>query len=170
MDATQIIYFPYRTQKYFCPALSVISLLSVFAAGRSFDNGISVNLIFFTMLALASLVCAKCMYDAAKAAVSIGHDGIRSIGAKESNCFYRPWSDIQYGYYSRSYKGHLFLVLARDELSPSEVKQIVNKSAVQSRLCVEDKVIIYIDLLQDTSKLRSIVSQNVSFLEGDAQV
>ena len=89
-------------------------------------------------------------------------DGLRIIhdGRVKYCCI--PWSELSFGYYGRSYKGHEFLVLSSELCSKEQVKKLINRGANAARVCAENVIVIYLDGLQDTLQIKALVKEKVS--------
>lgn len=109
---------------------------------------------------MVSLWLTKVIYDSLKRRVIFEQNGVRIIDG-DSDCCYFSWEELNYGYYIKSYKGHLFLLLSAEMLNPEEAKRIVNKGANTSRILIDRVVVIYLDLLQDVSQVKEIISNHL---------
>ena len=82
---------------------------------------------------------------------------IRIIGGSYFDYRYIPWDELTYGCYTRNYKGHLFLLLSPNVLNSKEAKRFANQGANSSRIVIDYVVVIYLDVLQDVSQIKSLI-------------
>lgn len=161
-----ILYRPFHTDKWFVPFVSGAGVLfAVFAGYSLFRPHWSVLILL--LFSFVSFWLAKVLYDHSSILVLFEQDGLRIVGDKRKCHQYFSWNAFEYAYYSRSYKGHLFLVLSPRELDQREVKAYTNRGAISLSLCVDPVVVIYIGT-QLTEMIKDVVDQKVPHRAGDS--
>lgn len=155
-----IIYCPYRSHAWFVPFTIVIEIFAFAAVGYCIPYGGSV-VFLLVAIGIASIWLTRVLYDSSNIAVFFEPEGLRITGGRYSDYRYVHWEELPYAYYTRSYKGHLFLVLSPKALSKKQVKFFANKGASSSRICIDFVVIIHIDVLQNSSMLKEIIGNQV---------
>ena len=156
-----IIYRPYKTQKWVLLLTIPVGILAFVGAGYCLSSS-SAGVICFIAIGIICSVITKAIYDSSKRAVSFEENGLRIIGGNSFDYWYVSWRDLTHAYYTKSYKGHSFLVLAQNELSPKEAKHFANRSANSSRIYVDNVVVIYIDILQNVSKIKEVIGVHIA--------
>ena len=158
------IYRPYKLHAWILPFTASVVPLAFAVAGYCVPYwGYNV-----AILAVIGIVCAwltKVFYDSSRLAVIFEQQGLRTIGCRYSDYRYVLWEELSYAYYVRSFKGHLFLVLSSNALSPKEAKRFANRGANSSRICIDSVFVIYIDIFQDASQLRELIENHVVHID-----
>ena len=155
-----IVYRPYKTQ--------IWPLFFTVPVGMLAFVGTGYSLLFSGITALCligiGIVCVwltKVLYDSSKRAIFFEQKGLRIIGGSHLDYRYIPWERLSYGGYAKNYKGHLFLVLSPNALSSKEAKHFANQVANSSRIFIDDVVVIYLDILQDVSKIKELIESHI---------
>lgn len=159
-----IAYRPYRSHAWFVPFAYGIGIISIFAAGYSLPH---IGFATFVLLGIG-IVCfllAKVLYDSSSILVLLEQEGLRITGGNHSNYRYIPWKELSYAYYTRSYRGHLFLILSPTPLSQKQTQILTNRGANTSKICVDSVVVIHIDTMQNTSQLKETVVSKVLHID-----
>ena len=156
-----IVYRPYRTQTWFLAFTIPVGTLAFVGAGYCLPLS-SISVLCLTGIGVVCIWLTKMLYDSSKIAVSFEQRGIRIIGGNYFDYRYITWEKLSYGCYARNYKGHLFLVLSPNSLSPKEAKHFANQGAISSRICIDYVVVIYIDILQDVSQIKELIDKYVT--------
>lgn len=168
MDGEQIIYRPYRSHIVFAYVANGISLISLILAGVFLADSISIELLIFVLVACLGVLLAYYFAESSKVMIVFEEKGLRIINDRRNKYYCTSWKKHSFGYYERSYKGHGFLVLSTEKLSKERVKKLANSGANLTKVCIEEVIVIYLDGVQDTSKIKAIVEKNVSLM-GDMQ-
>lgn len=157
------IYRPYRSGIWFAPFSFGIGLLACVVAGSFLP---SINITFFAILGagILSFGVSKVSYDTANIAVFFEQEGIRIAGGRYKDYFHGVWTDFPYAYHAL-YRGHRYLLLSACTLSQQKIHLLTKQSAFLSKICVSSAVVIYLDVLQDTSLLEEIIRRNVSYID-----
>ena len=159
-----ITYRPYRSHAWFVPFAFGIGIFYIFAAGYSLPL---INFVVLLLLGMG-IVCfllAKVLYDSSNILVLLEREGLRVTGGRYGIYRYIPWDELSYAYNTRSYKGHLFLVLSPTPLSPKQAQILTNRGANTSKIFVDSVVVIPIDTMQNTSQLREAVASKVLHID-----
>ena len=158
-----IIYRPYK--------LHTLLLLFTISIGTIAFVGAGYCLVLlesgFFVLVTVGVACiwlTKILYDSSNTAVFFEQDGVRIVGGSYNNYRYLSWAELTHMYYARNYKKHLFLVLSQRGLSAKEIKSFANRCANSSKILIDDVIVIYIDILQNTSQLKVLID---SHIDGD---
>lgn len=167
-----VVYKPYRTHIWFVPFLSCISVVffvvplwNILSYG--YEDLFTLTLLL--IVGLASALLAVWLYRTAKKKIIFDHTGLKICSGSRSvkRDYYVAWGDIKYRYLSKSYKGHSFWVLSPTKLNEKQVKKYVNKSANTSRVCFRNVVVLFVDPIQDTSRVEEIIRKTSA---GDGSV
>lgn len=155
-----IVYRPYRLQAWLLMFTIPTGMLAFLAAGY--------YMLFQAVSSLAlmaiGIICvwlSKLLYNASKITVTFEQEGLRIMDRDYNGCQYRFWCELSYAYYVKSFKGHLFLVLSPKKLSPKEAKHLTNRGANSSKVCIDYAIVIYLDILQNISKLKELIEGHV---------
>ena len=160
-DAIQ--YRPFRSEAWFVPFTLGIGILAFTATGYCLPNIEST--VFFLVFGILCFWLTKKLYDTSNMIVSFEWEGVRITGGKFDNYCYASWEEMEYAYYARNFKGHLFLVLSPKALSEKQVKQFVNRAVNSYKLCVDFVIVIHIDAMQDVSQIKERISSKVSNIQ-----
>lgn len=158
------IYRPYKAHAWTLPFTVTIGLFAFVATGYCVPYW-EYNVF---ILAVIGVVCAwltKFLYDSSNLTVIFEQQGLRTIAGRYDDYRYVLWEELSYAYYVRSFKGHLFLVLSPNALSPKEAKHFANRGANSSRICIDSVLVIYIDIFQDASKIKEIIDNHVMHVD-----
>ena len=159
-----IIYRPYKTQIW--PVLFTIpaGIFAFVASGYCLPLS-RISVLCLVGIGIACICLTKVLYDSANKAVFFEEKGLRIIGSCYVNYQYIPWEELAYAYYTRNYKGHLFLVLSPKMLSLKEAKHFANRGAILSQIYINYVVVLYIDILQDVSNLRRLIDEHIAHID-----
>ena len=139
-----IIYRPYKSDTW---ALAFSLPMGVFAfavAGCCLFSSLGCAIVFL----VGGMMCiwsTKVIYDSSKRAVIFEQNGLRIIGGSYSEYRYISWEEVTHGYYVRSYRGVLFLLISPNALNFKEAKRFANKGACSSRIFIDPVVVIPLD-------------------------
>ena len=159
-----IIYRPYKTQTWPLVFTIPVGILAFMGAGYCLPlSGVSV--LCLAGVGIACIWLTKVLYDSSKRAVFFEQKGLRIIDGSYFDYRYVLWEELSYAYYVRSFKGHFFLVLSSNALSPKEAKHFANRGANSSRICIDSVLVIYIDIFQDASQLRELIENHVVHID-----
>lgn len=155
-----ISYRPYRCHAWFVPFVFGFGIIYIFTAGCLLSH---TNFVFLVPLGIG-IVCfllAKVLYDTSNILVLLEPEGLRMTGGRYGNYRYVLWRELPYAYYTRSSRGHMFLVLSPEPLCPKQVKSWVKRGANSSKVCFDSVVVIPINTMQDISLLKETVASKV---------
>lgn len=155
-----IIYRPYRSHAWPLPFTIPVGMLAFMAAGYCLPF-LGFRVLVLVAIGIACTWLTKVLYDSSNIAVYLEQEGLRIIGGSYNDYRYALWEELSYAYYVRSFKGHLFLVLSPKALSSKEAKNLANRGANSSRICIDYAVVIYIDILQNTSQLKELIDNHI---------
>lgn len=162
-----VSYRPFRTYNCFVPFVSGTGVFFIICVGYCLFPP-HWHMLMFLLISILCFWLSKVLYDSSNIIVLFEQEGLRIIGEKNNRHQYFSWTALEFAYYSRNYKGHLFLVLSPRELSQGEVKAYTNRGANSLRLCVDSVVVIYIDTIQNTKPIKDVVSKKVAHRTGDS--
>lgn len=163
MNVSNLEYHPYRSHAWFIPFSTVSGVCAYIASVAALPNCLAA--IFLFGIGLLCTVLTRFLYISAQTAI-VFESGTLRIAEKGSNLRkYILGNELPFGYYIRNYKGHLFLVLSSEPVDKKRLKGILNQSACQSKVCVDNAIVIYMDDLQDIAQIKEIVSVTVPFIE-----
>lgn len=153
-----ITYRPYELHKWFLYFTVPIGVLAFTISGYCllFSH---IGSFVLCGMGIMSLWLTKELYDSSNISVHLEQEGLRITGGSFNEYRYMTWEKLQYEYYDRNFKGHLFIVLTPNVLNPKEIKAFINRGANLSRICIDDVVVIPIDALQDTSQFREFIDK-----------
>lgn len=155
-----IFYRPYRSHVWFLSFTMPVGMLAFVAAGYCLPYW-GFRVLILATIGIACAWLTKWLYDSSNSAVFFEQKGIRIIGGSYKDYQYVLWEEVQFAYYVRNYKGHLFLVLSPKALSPKKAKKLANRGANSSKICIDYVVVIYIDDLQNASQIKEQIVHNV---------
>lgn len=155
-----IKYRPNRSNSWFVPFMLICSIIAFVGIGYCLPK-IGFPVYFLFVFGIMGFLLAKTLYDSSNIIIIFENEGLRIAGGKHNNYHYTLWEDINYAYYARNFKGHLFLILSPESLSQKQVKHFMNRGANTSRICVDSVMVIHIDELQDITKLRELINNKV---------
>ena len=155
-----IVYRPYKAQTWPLVFTLPVGILAFVGAGYYLPfSGVSV--LCLSGIGVACIWLSKVLYDSSKKAVIFEQNGLRIIGGSYFDYRYIPWGELKYGYYTRNYKGHLFVVLSPNVLNSKEAKCFANQGANSSRIFIDYVVVIYLDVLQDVTQIKKLIASHL---------
>ncbi len=155
-----IVYHPYKAQTWPLVFTLPVGILAFVGAGYCLPfSGVSV--LCLTGIGIVCIWLSKVLYDSSKKAVIFEQNGLRIIGGSYFDYRYIPWGELKYGYYTRNYKGHLFVVLSPNVLNSKEAKRFANQGANSSRIFIDYVVVIYLDALQDVAQIKNLIDSHL---------
>ena len=107
-------------------------------------NYVASAILLFTIGILA--ISIKKMYYCSKVKICWDPNGI-NIYEKDGLTFV-DWINIKYGYLTKDYKGHQYLLLSSIPMSNKEMKHAANKSAVKSQVYFGEWCSVYLSPYQ----------------------
>ena len=155
-----IVYRPYKTQIWPLVFTIPVGILAFIGAGYCLPFSV-VGALCLIGVGMACIWLTKVLYNSSKRAAIFEQNGIRIIGGGYFDYRYIPWGELPYGCYTRNYKGHLFLLLSPNVLNSKEAKRFANKGANSSRIVIDYVVVIYLDVLQDVERIKSLIDGNL---------
>ena len=147
-----IVYHPYKMQTWLLVFIIPIGTLAFLGAGYCLTFSGSMALCLVGIGILCTWL-AKILYVSSGISVILEQNGLHIISGSCRDCRNIPWKKLPYSYHTTNYKGHMFLVLSPNVLSPKDVKRFANREAILSRVCIDNVVVIYIDRFQNVSEL-----------------
>ncbi len=155
-----ILYRPYRSHQWFVPVTMGFAILAFVTVGYCLPD-MELIALLFVALGIGSVWLTKVLYDTSHIVIFFEQEGLRMMGGKYKDYRYVRWEELPYAYYANSYKGHLFLVLSHEALSPKQAKIFANRGANSSRICVDSVVVIHLDALQNVEQLKEMIDNRV---------
>lgn len=155
-----IIYRPFRSHVWALFFTIPVGMLAFLAAGFCLWYW-SFSIIVLSTVGIVCIWLTKVLYDSSNIVVIFEREGLRITGSRYKDYRYVPWKEVSYAYYVRNFKGHLFLLLSPKSLTSKETKKLVNRSANSSTICIDNVLVIYVDILQDTTHLKERIAYNV---------
>ncbi len=159
-----IIYRPYKTQTWVLVFMIPFGILAFMGVGYGLSSGAVVPCIFLTAMGVGCMWAIKKLYDDSKRVVVLHEKGLQMIDSYLDDR-HISWEELPYAYDANNYKGFLFLVLSPNKLSHKEGKRFANRGANSSRMYIDGIVVIYMDHLQDTSRIREMVKNHVAHMD-----
>ncbi len=166
MNDVILNYRPYRWETIGAYIGVVLEIVYVLFLGGVLFNALQCSirpLIFFLSGAIISAFLIKYCYDRGKVAVCFTQEGLHLINDGKTAWRFVPWESFTYLYYQNDTK-RTHLVLSSEELDKKQLKRIILRNHLESKITVNNAVIITLDLLQDkaTVQIREIVKEKVS--------
>lgn len=162
MSISNVEYRPYRSHAWFIPFSAMSGIFAYIVAGAALPSYFVAAA--YLGMGLLCTVLTKFLYDSAQTTISFES---RTLNIASKKCNPRKFTlgkELAFGYYSRNYKGNLFLVLSPASVDQKQLKKIVNQSANRSKVCIGNVIVIYMDDLQDTARIKEIVFATVPFI------
>lgn len=157
-------YRPWKLYIYFIPFLIFCGLVFAVVASSCFSVSLLSNFFVYLLLGALSFVQAKVLYDSYNVVILFLPQAMEITEKKHSRTY--NYNEFLYGYYGRSYKGHLFLVLSNKCIDEKQLKLLCNKSANYSKICFDDNVIIPIDNPKNKNEIERIIDNNIVIVQG----
>lgn len=158
------VYHPYKTQTWPLVFTIPVGILAFVGAGYCLPH-LGIGAISFAGIGIICVWLTKVLYDASNRLIIFEQKGLRIVGGRYCDYRYKSWEELAYACYIRNYKGHLFLVLSPNVLSPKEAKVFANLGANSSRICINDAVVIYVDILQNVSQIKQLIDNHVLHID-----
>lgn len=159
-----IIYRPYKSYVWALPFTVSVGLFAFVAAGYCILH-FECTVFILAVIGIMCTWLTKILYDSSNLAMIFEQQGLRAIGCRYTDYRYVPWDELPYAYYVRSFKGHLFLVLSPNLLSPKEAKHVANRGANLSRICIGGVWVIYLDIFQNVSQIKELIDNHVVYVD-----
>lgn len=166
MNSNILKFYPYRVYRYVLPFVICATIFLLMAFCNFLWNQYVQGGIGYVIMIVISIIATKHSYDLTKVTVLFESDGLRLINGKHIREYYVSYQNLPYGYYCRSYRGHLFLVLSPETLCEKQIRKIVNRSARLEKVIIDNAVVIFINNGRKEEKLRmkKIISEKISFV------
>ena len=155
-----IVYRPFKLYIWLLLFTIPLGVIAFFASGFCVQYGSICTIVLF-IIGIVCVWLTKVLYTSSNIVVLLEREGLRIMGSRYKDYRYVSWEEVLYAYYARNFKGHLFLLLSPRPLVSKEIKRFVSRSANSSKVCIDDVLVIYIDVLQDTTQLRERVAHSV---------
>ena len=155
-------YRPWKLYIYFVPFLVFSGLAFIVIASLYFNISL-INFCISLLLGALSFVLVKVLYDSYNVVILFSPQVIEITEKKQSKAY--KYTEFLYGYYGRSYKGHLFLVLSNKRIDKKQVKLLCNKSANYSKICFDDTVVIPIGNPNNKNEIEKFVDNNLMIIQ-----
>lgn len=165
----EIIYSPYKAEKWIALLLIFCAMVSCFFAGyvgfRRLD-GVVICIIVGCLCAWLS----KCLYNDSNIIVRFESEGIRIVAGFNVGYHYILWENFSYAYYVSNAKGHQRLILSPKELVYKEAKQLVNDFAFSAKIYVDECIVIPCDNSPIGKSISALIEQRVPNVHTLAQI
>ena len=155
-----IIYYPYRSHKWFLFVTIPVGMLSFVLVGYGLPYW-RLGVFFFGATGIACVWLTKTLYDSSNIAIFFEREGLRIVGRIHKDYRYVLWEQLSYVCYVKNFKGHLFFVLSSRALEDKETKRIVNRAAIFSKICVDDAIVVHMDVIQNTSSVKEVIDKYI---------
>lgn len=158
-----IKYRPHELYKFLSIFFVLMSILSLVFIGNSLKNSAIYMLIVWGFFFLLFSVSAKYCYDLSKVTIVFETEGIRLIKVRGLKEYFISYQKILSGYYCRSYRGNLYLVLSLELLTEKQVKKMVNRSVWLNSVYIHNAVLILINNANKEEKvlIKEVVSEKI---------
>lgn len=158
------IYRPYKVHARILPFTVTVGVFAFIAMGYCipyWEFGVSL----WVVMGVGCIWLTKVLYDTSNLTVIFEQQGLRIVEGRYNNYRYVLWEELLYAYYVRNFKGHLFLVLSTNALSPKEAKRFANIAATSSRICIDDVLVIYINFFQEVSQIKELINSHIIHID-----
>ena len=155
---TEFEFYPNRINKYILPFAVIMLLVYLVILCLSFNP-------FVLILALMNAWLIVFLYATLHTNILFTQNGFHVYESKRKEAHNFTWKQIRYGYYTKNFKGHKFLLLAPNKLTEKELRQYTNKGANTNRVCFGTIVVFPIENLQYTSELERFIFSKVIFVD-----
>lgn len=159
-----IIYHPHQSHGRFVPFTIGVEIFSFVAGGYCLPR-IDLFCFCFFGIGIPCLVLSKILYDSSNNAVLLEQDGLRIVEGRSRTFRYILWKEVPYVYFTRSYKGHSFVVLSPKVLNRKQAQAFTNRGANTSRISVDFVVVIHINAAQSASLLKEAISSSAQSID-----
>lgn len=151
-------FYPYRVHRYVIPftVISMFVFLGILL--------LNLNLVVL-VLTLMNAWLIRFLYASLHTNILFCKDGfcVHDSKRKETRDF--TWEQVRYGYHTKNFKGHRFLLLAPNKLTEKQLRQYTNQSANTDRVCIDDIVVFPIANSQYTSELECFIFSKVMVID-----
>ena len=105
-------------------------------------------------------------YDLLKVTILFESEGIRLINVKGLKEYFIPYQNFSSGYYCKSYRGHLYLVLTPELLAEKQIRKMVNRNVWFNSVYIDNSLLIFIHNANEEEKLliKEIVTEKIPFI------
>ena len=155
-------YRPWKLYIYIIPIVIFCGLAFIVIAGLYFSISLT-NFCISLLFGILSFGLAKVLYDSYKVIISFSPQMIEIVEKKHSKTY--NITEFLYGYYGRSYKGQLFLILSNKCIDKKQLKLLCNKSANYSKICLDDNVVIPIDNPKNKNVIERIIDNKLLIIQ-----
>lgn len=162
MNCDKIIYHPYHTELFFGWVMKIIGVISLIIAGALWADVELMSFFAVLLEGLLSIGLAGWLHKCSRIMLIFEFDGVRIIYDRENKYCFIPWNSLCYRYYGRNSKGHEYLVLSPDVLNEKELKKLIQRGANSTKVHFEKAIVIHMDSLQDTSKIKEMVEEKIA--------
>lgn len=154
---------PYKFYTYIIPVLVVGIIIVFFALFSTWTSNNVSDIVFLSFLMIVSIFAIYYCYKLVKITIVFEEQVIRIIENKKCKEYYALYSDVPYGYYCRSYRKHLFLVLSAVSIPDEKVKKMINRNIFFEGVNKNNVIVIFINNASKSEKagIEKIVSEKI---------
>ena len=151
-------FYPYRNNWY----VLIFSVLTIIAF--SLMLFLYFNLLFL-LLAVVNAWLIFFSYASVRTKILFYQDCFRIHDNKRKKTIDLTWEQVTYGYHTKNFKGHRFLLLSPNKLTEKQLRQYTNQGANTDRICIDAIVVFPIGNSQYTSELERFIFSKVMVID-----
>ena len=151
-------FYPYRNNRYVL-VFAVITMIAFSLMLFLFFN------LLFLILAIISTWLIIFAYASLHTNILFYQDRFCVHDNKRKKTKDFTWEQVRYGYHTKNFKGHSFLLLSPNKLTEKQLHQYTNKSANTDRICIDDIVVFPIENSQYTPDLERFIFSKVLIID-----
>ncbi len=158
---------PYKVYVFIFLFFFFASFFCFILFGHSVLFGENTEVLMWGVACVAWCLLAKYCYNLSQVTISFEVDGLRLTNIKGVKEQYISYQKYLYGYYCRSYRGHLYLVISSVLLQEKQIKKLLNRSVWLNAILVKDTAVILLNNISKKDRLliREIISKKLSFVK-----
>lgn len=154
-----LIYRPYGSPSWLVFMIVLFTVFVFILAGHVIPDWHSALL--WGVMGIVAMWFIKVFYDASNAALLFEENGLWIMGGNYKKYRYVFWKEVPYAYYVIGCKGHPFFVLSPKPLLSKEIRHLANRGEYSTRICIDQAIVIFVDVSQNTSQLEEIIGNHV---------
>lgn len=151
-------FYPYKNNWY----VLIFSVLTMIAF--SLMLFLYFNLLFL-LLAGVNACLIIFSYVSVHTKILFYEDRFRVHDNKRKKIIDFTWEQVTYGYHTKNFKGHRFLLLSPNRLTEKQLRQYTNISANTDRVCIDAIVVFPIENSQYTSELERFILSKIIVMD-----
>lgn len=161
MENSRLMYRPYVTYYYLACILFAAACAFCIGLGYSLSNPCW-ELLIPALFVISCLIFAIYALKISVITVFLEPDGLLITEKKKKPILFYPWTELQHMAQARSLRGHEYIILSQEKLLESQLTQYVKQSVNSNSPVIEGKVVLFLDPLQDTRKLKCYLAHRTN--------